>query len=165
MEYSVHQLTFNTMKLEPIATGCWSFQAEESAAGTSIKIILHARDADGNPCLNPSSELIAAAKATECNAPQLRDGFIRQIECPDPDEVLANRHLPVTGFTHEELLNPSDDVIQRLQSRLRLLHISVEQFPHGSIETCGYVVDAWSRVWQVGDDYVEGCFELDEFPT
>ncbi len=73
--------------------------------------------------------------------------------------------LPVTGFTHEELLNPSDDVIQRLQSRLRLLHISVEQFPHGSIETCGYVVDAWSRVWQVGDDYVEGWFELDEFPA
>lgn len=153
------------MKLEPIAAGCWSFQVEGSAAGTSIKIILHARDADGHPCLDPTPELIAAAETTERNAQRLRDGFIRQIECPDPDEVVANMDLPVTGFSHEELLNPSDDVVQRLQSRLRLLHISVEQFPNGSIETCGYVVDAWSRVWEVGDDYVEGWFKLDEFPV
>lgn len=146
------------MKLESIATGSWSFRVDDPATGRSIKVMLHGRDEDGNPCL----ELIAAAKATERNATRLRDEFIRQIGCPEPDDVIANLDLPVTGFTHEELLNPSEEVLQRLQSRLRLLYLSVEQFPN-SIETCGYVVDAWSRVWQVGDDYIEGWFRLDQF--
>lgn len=151
------------MKLKTIAKGCWSFWVEDSAAATSVKIVLHARDADGNPCLEPGPELIAAAESTERNAVSLRDQFIQQIGRPDPEEVRTTVGLPITGFTEEELLNPSDDVIERLNSRIRLLHLSVEQFPDGAIEICGYVVDAWSRVWQVGDDYIEGWFQLDKF--
>ena len=151
------------MKLEAIARGTWTFRVEGPTEGASIKIMLHARDGDGNPCFEPGPVLIAAAEATKRNATQLRDAFIQQIGSPDPDEVLANKDLSVTGFSQEELLSPTEALLQRLQRRLRLLHISVEQFPNGSIETCGYVVDAWSRVWQVGDDYIEGWFHINEF--
>jgi len=149
------------MKLETIAKGCWSFQVVDPVDGTSINFRVHARDADGQPCHEPSPALVAAAEAAERNAPQLRDEFIQQIGCPDPDDVVACMERPVTGFTRDELLNPSEDVLLRLQKQTRLLHISIEQFPGGLIDTYGYVVDAWSRVWEVGDDYIEGWFELD----
>lgn len=151
------------MQLKTIAKGCWSFGLENSSAATSITIVLHARDADGNPCLEPGPELIAAAESTARNAASLRDQFIQRIGCPDPEEARTNIGLPITGFTEEELLNPSEDVIERLNSRIRLLHISVERFPDGATETCGYVVDAWSRVWQVGDGYIEGWVQLESF--
>jgi hypothetical protein len=153
------------MKLEPIKAGSWSFRVDDSTTGTSIEVRLHARNGDGHPCLEPGPALVAAAEATERNAMRLRDEFLQQIGYPDPAEFLENIDIPHPSFTLEELRNPSEEVLLRIRSQARLLHISVEQLPGGSIHTCGYVADALSRVWEVGDDYVEGCFRINDFLT
>lgn len=152
------------MKLEPSATGIWYIHVKGSESETPIRVKIYARDTNGSPRANPTPELIAAAEITKTNAQRLRDDFIREIECPDSDEVFAYAEdLPAPGFTKEELINPNNDVIQRLKSMVQLLHISVEQYPNGLIETRGYVADAWSRIWEVGNDYIEGPFQIDEF--
>jgi hypothetical protein len=134
------------MKLESLANGSWCFHTGDPVDGTSVKIVLHARDSDGNPCPEPRPKLIEAAQEAERNATRMRDSFIERLVDPDQD-----------------LLDPNETAIKRPQSQSRLLHISIEQFPTGAIETCGYVADACSRVWQVGDDYIEGWYPLDEF--
>lgn len=156
------------MELEPIEKGSWYFRVEDPSAGTSIKIKLHARDGNGQPCPEPPSELIAAAEETERNASRLRDKFSEQLNntiLNDQGDVVDNADVPVTGFTPEELLNPTAHVLDRVRSRTRLLFISVELNPRWTppIDTCGYLIDAFSRVWQVGDDYIEGSFGAEEF--
>lgn len=134
------------MNLESLANGSWCFHTGNPVDGTSVKIVLHARDADGNPCPEPCPKLIEAAEATERGATKLRDSFIERL-----------------GDLDQDLLDLGETALKRPQSQSRLLHIAIEQFPSGGIETCGYVADPWSRVWQVGDDYIEGWYPIDEF--
>lgn len=155
------------MKLESIAKGCWSFQVVDPTDGTSINVRVHARDADGQPCHEPNPALIAAAEEVARNATKLRDEFVEALGFPERETVIemaADRQLHTPGFTREELLHPTDDTLLRLRQSTRLLYLQIAEFSSGFIETCGWVVDAWSRVWEVGDDYVEGWFQLGEFP-
>ena len=109
-------------------------------------------------------QYVSRVAATYCSPESL-------LEC-DSDE------LAKVGLTQHEIAKANEVELEQwantLQKRMRLLSMDIEfrcsspPFADGGcLSDCGYVVDPWSRVWQVGSvgdlSYIEGWFALEDF--
>jgi hypothetical protein len=151
------------MNLQQIKPGSWGFHVTDPLTGAPLKILLYGRDQNGSSSPEPSKELLAVATNTAENACRIRDGYIDRI-C-DPDFLVGREatEFRSPGFTDEELMNRDDSVMHRMREQTKLVHIAVEQYPGGSIDIRGYVTDPWGRVWELGDDYIDGYFSPADF--
>ena len=125
--------------------------------------MLYGRDQNGSSSPEPSKELLDVAINTAENACMIRDGFIDQLCDFDflVSPVASEFRSP--GFNDEESKNRDDSVLHRMREQTKLVHIAVEQFPVGSIDIRGYLLDPWGRVWELGDYYIDGYFSPEDF--
>ena len=76
---------------------------------------------------------------------------------------LEDAELEEINVSVEAIRNGNQTAVRNLQDRVSLLYIALERFKESHIDVYGYVRDPWSRVWQVGNDYIEGWFSPEEF--
>ena len=138
-----------------------------SEGAEEIACRIYAPEGDETTPDAPSAFVVGACLLLQSSATALKAQYIKAVvdfyltpeallggELCDPDEFAA------LGVTKEAVQMGDPAVMAALEYRVRLLHLDVSANMYGEFVVYAWIVDPGYRVWQVGDDCIEGWFPL-----